>query len=126
MGRIGVLFLVLLAVVFWVGCGSGDEAAPGTTMLAFELTDAGCVPHAAKARSGPIVFSVENGGTSKVSEFEVLDGEKILGEKENLAEGLSGSFTLSLDPGRYTLYCPGGENERGTLTIAGRGSSSAR
>ena len=36
----------------------------------------------------------------------MLDGEKILGEKENIAEGLSGSFMLSLDPGRYTLLLP--------------------
>lgn len=125
MSRIGVFVLVAALAAISVGCGSGDEATPGAGTLAFELTDAGCVPHAAKARSGPIVFAVENAGTSKVSEFEVLDGEKILGEKENLAEGLSGSFTLSLDPGRYTLYCPGGEDERGTLTVADRGSSAA-
>ena len=41
----------------------------------------------------------------------------ILGERENLSDGLSGSFTLSLDAGEYTLYCPGGDSaERGTLT----------
>ena len=59
-----------------------------------------------RRRAGPIVFEIENAGTSKVSEFEVLDGEKILGEKENLAEGLSGSFTLSLDPGRIHALLP--------------------
>ena len=88
--------------------------------MSFKLTDAGCEPHAAKAPAGPITFNVENAGTSRVSEFEVLDGETILGEKENLSDGLSGSFSLTLEQGEYTLYCPGGDEEKGTLTVSGK------
>jgi iron uptake system component EfeO len=102
------------------GCGSSEDAPAGARTMSFELTDAGCVPNTAKVPAGQILFEVENAGTSKVSEFEVLDGETILGEKEDLADGLSGSFSLTLDPGRYTLYCPGGSDERGTLTVTGR------
>ncbi len=102
------------------GCGSSSEDTPaGAKKMSFALTDAGCAPHDAKAPAGPVVFEVENTGTSKVSEFEVLEGDTILGEKENLAEGLSGSFSLDLEAGRYTLYCPGGSDERGTLTVTG-------
>ncbi len=109
--------VVLLAT----GCGSSSEDAPaGARTLAFELTDAGCVPHSTEVDAGPIVFEAENAGTTAVTEIEVMDGSKILGEKENLADGLSGSFTLTLDPGKYTIYCPGGETERGTLIVAGR------
>ena len=36
----------------------------------------------------------------------MLDGARILGEKENLVAGLSGSFTLTLQPGEYTLQLP--------------------
>lgn len=103
------------------GCGSSSEdPPPGAKKMSFELTDAGCEPHDANAPAGPIVFEVENAGTSKVSEFEVLDGETILGEKENLSDGLSGSFSLDLEAGEYTLYCPGGNDERGTLTVTGK------
>jgi iron uptake system component EfeO len=98
-------------------CGSSDEAPEGAVKLSFELTDAGCVPHNATVKAGAVAFEVENGGTSKVSEFEVLEGDEILAEKEDLAEGLDGSFSLTLDKGRYTLYCPGGATERGTLTV---------
>ncbi len=105
-------------------CGSGDDPPAGAKTMAFQLTDAGCVPNSAKAPAGPVVFEVENAGAGKVSEFEVLDGETILGEKENLADGLSGSFSLTLDPGEYTLYCPGGEDERGTLTVSGARTAS--
>ncbi len=101
------------------GCGSSDDAPAGAKKMAFELTDAGCVPNQAKAPAGPIVFEVENAGTSKVTELEVMDGETILGEVENLSDGLSGSFSLTLEEGEYTLYCPGGDTEKGTLTVSG-------
>lgn len=100
-------------------CGSSDDAPAGAKRLSFELTDAGCAPNTARAPAGPIVFEVENTGTTAVSEFEVLDGETILGEVENLSDGLSGSFSLNLEQDKYTLYCPGGSDERGTLTVSG-------
>lgn len=98
-------------------CGSSADPPKGAAKLSFELTDAGCIPHDANVEAGPVVFEVENGGTSKVSEFEVLEGDKILGEKEDLTEGLDGSFWLTLDKGQYTLYCPGGAKERGALRV---------
>ena len=106
--------------VFATACGSsGGDAPAGAKTMAFELTDAGCVPNEAEAPAGPIVFEVENTGTASVNEFEVLDGDAILGEVENLSEGFSGTFSLTLEEGEYTLYCPGGEDERGTLTVSG-------
>src|ERR1044072_1362775 len=109
-----------LVALFAAGCGSSNDAAPGAKKMAFTLTDAGCEPNSAKAPAGPINFEVENAGTSKVTELEVMDGETILGEVENLSDGLSGSFALTLEKGEYTLYCPGGEDEKGTLTVSGK------
>jgi iron uptake system component EfeO len=109
-----------LMAFFAAGCGSSDDAPAGAKKMAFELTDAGCVPNTAKAPAGPITFEVENAGTSKVTELEVLDGDTILGEVENLSDGLSGSFSLTLEQGEYTLYCPSGDEERGTLTVSGK------
>jgi iron uptake system component EfeO len=100
------------------GDGGGD--AGGGHAISFKITDAGCEPAKASAPAGPIDFEVTNDGSASVTEFEVLDGDQILGEKENLTEGLSGSFSLTLDKGTYTLYCPNGtESERGTLTVTG-------
>jgi len=99
------------------GCGSSEDPPANAKKLSFELTDDGCLPSSAKAPAGGVVFEVENTGTSKVTEFEVLDGEEIVGEKEDLTDGLSGEFDLDLDPGKYTIYCPGGTTERGTLTV---------
>jgi iron uptake system component EfeO len=108
-----------LVALFAAGCGSSNDAPAGAKKMAFTLTDAGCEPNSAKAPAGPINFEVENAGTSKVTELEVLDGETILGEVENLSDGLSGSFALTLEKGEYTLYCPGGDEEKGTLTVSG-------
>jgi iron uptake system component EfeO len=109
-----------LLALFAAACGSSEDAPAGAKKMSFKLTDAGCDPHNAKAAAGPITFEVENDGSSKVTEMEVLDGETILGEKENLSDGLSGSFSLTLEEGEYTLRCNGGDEEDGTLTISGK------
>jgi iron uptake system component EfeO len=113
----------LLLVLFVSACGSSEDPPPGAKKLSFELTDEGCLPHSVSAPAGPITFEAENTGSSKVTEIEVMKGEEILGEKENLTEGLPGNFTLTLDAGRYTVYCPGGDNEKGTLTVTGRSAT---
>ncbi|HET7121488.1 MAG TPA: iron uptake system protein EfeO [Solirubrobacterales bacterium] len=114
-----------LFAVFAAGCGSSEDPPAGAKTLSFELTDEGCLPLKASAPAGPITIEAENTGTTKVTEIEVMEGEKILGEKENLSEGLSGSFSLTLDAGEYTIYCPGGEEERGTLTVTGKAKTAA-
>jgi iron uptake system component EfeO len=114
-----------LAAVLAAGCGSSENAPKGAKVLSFQLTDAGCAPHDATAPAGPIVFEAENSGSASVTEIEVLEGETILGEKENLSEGLSGSFWLTLDPGKYTLRCNGGSEEDGTLTVTGDAAAKA-
>ncbi len=109
----------VLLGLFAAACGSSGSPPPGAKVLSFELTDEGCLPHRASAPAGPILFEAENTGSAKVTEIEIMEGGKILGEKENLAEGLPASFSLTLGPGTYTVYCPGGEEEKGTLTVSG-------
>jgi iron uptake system component EfeO len=126
MNRVPVRALIAAAALglmalFVAACGSSDEAPTGSRQLTFKLTDAGCEPTEASAPAGPIDFKVENGGTSKYSELEVLDGETLLGERENITEGLSGSFSLTLEEGEYTLRCnEGGGGGEGTLKVSGR------
>jgi iron uptake system component EfeO len=111
-----------LVALFVAACGSsGDDAPAGSKQLTFELTDEGCSPKTATAPAGPIDFQVENGGTSKYSELEVVDGETILGERENIIEGTSGSFSLTLEEGEYIVRCDesGGEGD-GTLKVTGK------
>jgi iron uptake system component EfeO len=110
-----------LVAIFVAACGSSDKAPAGSKQLTFKLTDAGCEPTKASAPAGPIDFKVENGGTSKYTELEVVDGETILGERENIIEGTTGSFSLTLEEGEYAVRCneEGGEGE-GTLKVTGQ------
>jgi iron uptake system component EfeO len=126
MNRFTVRAVLIAAAVgalalFATACGSSDDEAPAdATAMSFKLTDAGCDPHDAKAPAGPINFEIENDGSSKVTELEVLDGETILGEKENLTDGLSGSFALTLEEGEYIVRCNNGDEEDGILTVTGK------
>ncbi|HEY6731457.1 MAG TPA: iron uptake system protein EfeO [Solirubrobacterales bacterium] len=116
---------LVLLVLFVTACGSSDDEttsgdAPATEQLSFTLTDAGCDPVDAEAPAGPITFEAENTSSNPdVHELEVLDGETVLGETPDLAEGDSGSFTLTLEQGEYTLLCPGTDGDSGTLTVSG-------
>jgi high-affinity iron transporter len=109
---------VALAALAFAACGS-DTKADTTKAIEVRLTDKGCEPARLQVQAGKIKFAVTNEGTSKVSEFEILDGSKIIGEKENLASGLSGDFTVDLKPGRYTTACPGGSPDgKGVLEVS--------
>ena len=93
-------------------------AGAATEQVKIELTDQGC-PKSLTIPAGDTRFSVENIDSSEVTEFEVLDGKKVVGEKENIVAGLSGSFTINLDAGKYTMYCPNGDREKGALVVTG-------
>jgi iron uptake system component EfeO len=125
MNRVPVRALIAAAALCLVAmlvaaCGSGDDAPAGAKALTFKLTDAGCEPTKATAPAGPIDFKVENGGTSKYSELEVLDGETLLGERENIIEGTSGSFSLTLEEGEYAIRCNEEGGGEGTLKVTGQ------
>ena len=117
---IAALALGLVALLV-AACGSSgsDDSSGNSEQLTFKLTDAGCEPHTVNAKAGPIDFQVENGGSAGVTELEVLEGETILGERENITEGLTGSFSLTLEEGEYTVRCNGGTEEDGTLKVTG-------
>lgn len=110
-----------LLALFVAACGSSDKAPAGSKQLTFTLTEEGCSPTAATAPAGPIEFKVKNESSSKYTELEVLDGETLLGEHENVTEGLSGSFALTLEEGEYTVRCQetAGDGE-GTLKVTGK------
>ena len=92
---------------------AGDQQ--GVVTIAF--TDEGCTPQPATVPAGALTFKVSNNGASRVTEAEVLQNGRILGEKENLTPGLSGSFSLRLTAGDYMVNCPNATNDQAPLTI---------
>ncbi|BBY01208.1 lipoprotein [Mycobacterium seoulense] len=84
----------------------------------------GCALDVTSVAAGPVTFTVANTSAPGISEVELLSGQRIVGEKEDLAPGLDPvSFTVTLDGGSYQLYCPGASNEYQTLTVTGRAAA---
>lgn len=98
-------------------CG-GDATTAGAETVNVGISDAGCSPAVLKLTAGPKNFVIKSTGTGTVTEYEILDGTRILGEREGLAPGIDGKFSLNLKAGEYVSYCPDGELERGKIIVA--------
>ncbi|WP_307781261.1 cupredoxin domain-containing protein [Rhabdothermincola sediminis] len=102
------------------GSGSSSSVevgADGVQQIEVTISDAGCEPQTIVAGEGPACFTVRNDGSSAVTEFEVLDGGRIIGEAENVFPRVEKAFSLNLQPGTFVTYCPNGGIERGTLEV---------
>ena len=99
--------------------GSGGAKTANVTITAAK----GCQTDHTAFAAGGITFKVINKDATAVSEVELLSGERIIGEKENLPPGLGGEFAVSVDAGTYTLYCPGGTPEKSTITVTGKAAA---
>jgi iron uptake system component EfeO len=145
--RIAVAVGSAVALMGLTACGSGsssagsaapadDAASAGVAKVGITLSGAGsgdtCALSTDKVAAGPVTFTVDNQSATGITEVELLQDERILGEKENLAPGLDPvSFTVTLGGGSYQVYCPGGSPELTDLTVTGQavqegGSTQAR
>jgi iron uptake system component EfeO len=117
----GTLAICAVAVAATALTACGDSSGKGSREVAVTLTDTGCTPQHISVAAGPVTFNVANGGTTKVSEMELKNTSGvILGESENIVEGLHGKFSLDLAPGKYIVSCPSGDGEdQGTLEATG-------
>ena len=79
----------------------------------------GCTPDRTSFAAGALTFKITNQDATAISEIELLGGERIIGEKENLPPGFSGTFAVSVAAGSYELYCPGATTEKTPLTVTG-------
>jgi iron uptake system component EfeO len=121
--RLAAVGILLCAAAGLLACGgSSAPRASRTRELRFELTDNGCNPSSATVPAGPVHVVAANPGTTKTDEIELKNADGIIvGERENLAPGLSSDFTLDLRPGTYTLNCTFANEGRdnGRLTVTG-------
>ncbi|MFJ4296224.1 iron uptake system protein EfeO [Curtobacterium sp. NPDC089689] len=118
------------------GCASGsssassDPSASGkvarvTVTLTNDGSDA-CAVSTTKVPAGPVTFTVKNESSTAITEVELLQDQRILGEKENLAPGLDPvHFTATLSGGEYQVYCPGATTELTDFTVTGKVANTA-
>ncbi|WP_422753247.1 iron uptake system protein EfeO [Micromonospora sp. WMMD708] len=128
-------FLVLaavgaLAVTGVTACGGKDDqpdAGTGNTVKV-KATDSVCEVDVTELDAGQATFTVTNSG-SKVNEFYVYAaGDRVMGEVENIAPGLSRELRVELPAGTYETACkPGmsGRGIRGALKVSGTAATVA-
>lgn len=130
MNRIAVTVPTLLAAgVVLAGCVSQPTADPvkksgNGGKVTIELHDDGCHPKPETVNAGVVEFAVRNVDADHVTEAELLSRGRMLGEQENLSPGLSGSFSLHLNAGKYRIWCPGAAQENWTFTVTGQSRES--
>lgn len=111
--------LLLLAA-----CGGEEGAAHTSDAIAVRAGDSSCEVATTKAKAGKITFEVTNEG-SKVTEFYLYgEGDRIMGEVENISPGLTRRLIVDIRrAGTYQTACkPGmrGKGIRGDFEVTGR------
>ncbi|MEU4470195.1 iron uptake system protein EfeO [Micromonospora sp. NPDC023888] len=103
------------------GADKDDPAAAGGA-IAVKATDTACEVGTTDLGAGTATFKITNSG-AKVTEFYVYaDGDRVMGEVENIAPGLSRELHVELPAGTYQTACkPGmsGKGIRGALKVSG-------
>jgi iron uptake system component EfeO len=119
-----------LAAASLAGCAAkeqkdsgGQAAAGGASEITVKATDDGCEISKSEANTGTSTFHITNNGT-KVTEFYVYaEGDRVMGEVENIAPNLTRKLIVNLsEPGKYQTACkPGmvGDGIRRDFNVTG-------
>jgi iron uptake system component EfeO len=121
--------LALTSVLGLAACTDKADSSASSTAggaggpIVVNATDTACELSASSAKAGTVTFQVSNAGT-KVNEFYVYaEGDRIMGEVENVAPGLTRTFHVDLsEPGSYQTACkPGmvGDGIRAAFNVTG-------
>ena len=119
----------VLAAVSLASCAAknsdknSSNAAGSATEITVNATDTSCELSKSETSTGATTFTITNGGT-KVTEFYVYgEGERVMGEVENISPGLQRKLVVNLsEPGKYQTACkPGmvGDGIRHDFTVTG-------
>jgi iron uptake system component EfeO len=102
-----------------------DDAADGGPIEVLATDDA-CDVAVSEAAAGTVTFQVKNEG-AKVTEFYVYaDGNRVMGEVENITPGLTRELVVELPAAEYETACkPGmtGDGIRAAFTVTGEAAS---
>jgi iron uptake system component EfeO len=127
--RLALIGLTGLTALTLAACGgdssSGDSNAAADD-IAVAAADDSCEVASSELAAGVHQFTVTNSG-SKVTEFYVYaDGDRVMGEVENIAPGVARELRVELPAGDYETACkPGmiGDGIRSALTVTGKATS---
>ncbi len=99
-------------------------AADAPAPVNVTVTDKGCEPSTLTVPAGKTAFKIKN-ASKRTLEWEILQGVKVVEERENIAPGFSATLTANLSAGAYQMTCGLLSNPKGTLTVTGGGAAAA-
>jgi iron uptake system component EfeO len=128
--RLPLVALTGLTALTLAACGGGDSSSSGSSEAADDIAvaaaDDSCDVATTELDAGVHQFTVTNSG-SKVTEFYVYaDGDRVMGEVENIAPGVARELRVELPAGDYETACkPGmvGDGIRSALKVSGEAAS---
>src|SRR5690348_15924204 len=106
---------VAAALISLAACGkdSTPSASGGDGKIAVSATDTECKVARADSTAGSVHFAVTNNG-DKVTEFYVYGpGDRVMGEVENIAPGVTRELLVDLEAGDYETACKPGMSGKG-------------
>lgn len=101
-------------------CAPGLAGAATSSPPTVDVTinDKGCEPMQLSAPAVQVAFKIRNASRRAV-EWEILKGDRVVEERENILPGFTSTLTTKLDPAEYAMTCGLLSNPKGTLTVQG-------
>lgn len=123
MRRTALLAAAGLALAGCTANTTADTTAEAAGPIAVAASDTACDVATVEASTGAISFEVTNNGSETTEFYFYAEGDRVLGEVENIAPGLSRRLLVEVpDAGTYTTSCrPGmaGEGIRADFAVTG-------
>jgi iron uptake system component EfeO len=116
---LGVALLPVLVLAL-SACGDATDAVVQTSSIAVVADEYAFQPEAITVPAGEVTFKIDNQGSLE-HEFEILQGDRVVDEAEDLIPGLERDLVVKLQPGEYQFVCRIDDHEQrgmtGTLTV---------
>jgi iron uptake system component EfeO len=93
-------------------------AQDAETRVPVVISESGCEPSAIGVPAGPVVLEITNLG-GDIGEFEILQGDFVIDEVENIVPTFQNNLVSRLDGGEYQLACFTLQSPRGMLSVTG-------
>ncbi|CAG9295835.1 cupredoxin domain-containing protein [Celerinatantimonas diazotrophica] len=105
---------IFLSGIF--GCVLSVQSKESVNDYHIVVTDHQCQPMSMQIFAGKSRFIIKN-KSSRVLEWEILKGVRVVAERENIAPGFYQKMTVDLLPGKYAMTCGLLTNPQGQLVV---------
>jgi iron uptake system component EfeO len=111
------LFLLLVAGTGCASSKSSKGSKGSTSKLTVTSSESTCEVSSTSLDAGTHTFSVTNKGSDATEVYVYADGDKVVGEVEDIGPGLTRDLKVKLAAGSYSVACKPGQKGDGIRTL---------